>query len=202
LTAASVYQPPARPPSRTWTKSAGTYLAGQSHIDGADHLAAEMEAKWGIGRLRLLVSAELREKFDRQRYKLNQAIWHGDLEAVRVEAGRMCAAWRALDKAAEDAGEASPVGCWAELALSDGTAVAIVANAWDARAVDAAGRQLVVYTLDEIGRLLEHHRAVLEAKRQLPGVTVTAVRKVEDPLDALRDSDKGLDDPLDGELPF
>ena len=42
-----------------------------------------MEAKWGCDRLRLLVGPELREKFDRQRYLLNQAIWHGDLEAVR-----------------------------------------------------------------------------------------------------------------------
>ena len=59
-----------------------------------------MEAKWGVDRLRLLVSPELREKFDRQRYLLNQAIWHGELEAVRRESLRTVKAWLALDAAA------------------------------------------------------------------------------------------------------
>jgi ectoine hydroxylase-related dioxygenase (phytanoyl-CoA dioxygenase family) len=54
--------------------------------------------------LRLLVGPELREKFDRQRYLLNQSIWHGELEDVRRESGRMVNAWHALDRAAEAAG--------------------------------------------------------------------------------------------------
>jgi hypothetical protein len=49
-------------------------IAGKAHLDGVDALAAEMERKWGCDRLRLLVAADLREKFDRQRYFLNQAI--------------------------------------------------------------------------------------------------------------------------------
>jgi hypothetical protein len=77
-----------------WATSPGTYITAQSYIDGADQVAVEAERKWGAGRLRLLVSAELREKFDRQRYLYNQAIWHGDLEAVRREAQRMATAWR------------------------------------------------------------------------------------------------------------
>ena len=64
-----------------------------------------MEAKWGCDRLRLLVGPELREKFDRQRYLFNQAIWHGELEAVRREANRMVVAWQTLDRAATAAGK-------------------------------------------------------------------------------------------------
>ena len=41
-----------------------------------------------------------REKFDRQRYLVNQAIWHGELEDVRRETGRMVNAWLALDRVA------------------------------------------------------------------------------------------------------
>ena len=43
-----------------------------------------MEDKWGNGRLRLLVSTELREKFDRQRYLLNMAVTNGALADVRA----------------------------------------------------------------------------------------------------------------------
>ena len=39
----------------SWAQTHGTYIAGQAAIDGADHAAVMMEAKWGAGRLRLLV---------------------------------------------------------------------------------------------------------------------------------------------------
>jgi hypothetical protein len=183
--------------SRSWANSPGTYISGQAHIDGADALAIAMERKWGADRLRLLVSPELREKFDRQRYRLNAAIWHGDLEAVRVESERMARAWRALDGAAEAAGVPElPPEVW-ELALADGTVVAIVKDDDGARRVLVEGRRLVVYTLEEIGRMLENYQAVTKVKEAFPGSSVTQVRtSIEDPLDALRDG-VTLDDRLD-----
>ena len=42
-------------------------LAGQEAIDDVHMVAVDMERKWGRGRLRLLVDADLREKFDRHR---------------------------------------------------------------------------------------------------------------------------------------
>src|ERR1700759_2640415 len=106
---------------RSWARTHGTYIAGRAYLDGADETAAEMESKWGADRLRLLVGPELREKFDRQRYLLNQAIWHGELEAVRRESGRMISAWLALDRAASAAGK-QPLSpqVW-EIPLEDGT---------------------------------------------------------------------------------
>ena len=89
---------------RTWARSHGTYIAGRAWLDEADATAAQMEAKWGVDRLRLLVRPELREKFDRQRYLLNRAIWHGELEDVRRESLRAVKAWLALDAAATAAG--------------------------------------------------------------------------------------------------
>ena len=96
----------------------------------------------GPAELRLLVSPELREKFDRQRYRLNQAIWHGDLEAVRREASRMIAAWVALERAAVAARALvmSPE-VW-EVRLEDGSVAAIVRSPEEAHAVVASGRQL------------------------------------------------------------
>ncbi len=51
---------------RSWARTPGTYISGQAHIDGADQDAVAMELKWGAGRLRLLVSPELREKLGRR----------------------------------------------------------------------------------------------------------------------------------------
>jgi DNA-binding CsgD family transcriptional regulator len=136
---------------RSWARTNGTYIAGRAYIDGADQTAAEMEAKWGADRLRLLVSPELREKFDRQRYLLNQAIWHGELEAVRTETGRMVKAWLALDREAAAAGKQPLDPLVWEVALADGRVAAIVPDGDRAGRVNADGREVVVYTLDEIG---------------------------------------------------
>lgn len=181
----------------SWARSPGTYIAGRAYLDGADETASEMEAKWGCDRLRLLVDPVLREKFDRQRYLLNQAIWHGELEEVRRESGRMVAAWQALDRAAVTAGKQplSPI-VW-EIPLEDGTVAAIVQNDADAHAVVGEGRAVSVFTLEEIGRLLSNYPDIAKAKLVFPGATITAVRRsVEDPLKAVRDTDEPLDDPI------
>jgi hypothetical protein len=181
----------------SWARTPGEYIAAQAHIAGVDHVAVEMERKWGVGRLRLLVSTELREKFDRQGYLLNQAIWHGDVEAVRAQSARMASAWQALDKAAEAAGAVPLCPLVWEVVLEDGTVAAIVRTPEEARAVASDGRKLAVYSLEEIGRLLSNYRAVVDAKLTFPGTTVTAVRRPSNPLDNIRDTLGGLDDPLD-----
>jgi hypothetical protein len=182
----------------SWARSHGTYIAGRAYVDGADETAAQMEQKWGADRLRLLVSPELREKFDRQRYLLNQAIWHGELEDVRRESGRMVNAWMALDRAAEAAGalKLNPV-VW-EVALADGSVAAIVADVTHAKSVIAEGRKVSVYTLDEIGRLLSAYPDIARAKLVFPGASVTEIRSrsVEDPLNAIWDTKANLNDEI------
>jgi hypothetical protein len=184
--------------SHSWARTHGTYLAGRAYIDGADETACEMEAKWGADRLRLLVTPELREKFDRQRYLFNAAIWHGDLESVRRESGRMVKAWVALDRAAEATGAPKLAREVWEVALSDGSVAAIVPDHAHAKLVLAEGRQVAVYTLEEVARLLLAYPDVAKAKMVFPGAEVTYVRRsVEDPLDAVRDTHQGLDDPIE-----
>jgi hypothetical protein len=182
---------------RSWARGHGTYIAGRAYIDGADETASEMEAKWGADRLRLLVSPEWREKFDRQRYLLNQAIWHGELEQVRRESQRMVSAWLKLDALATEAGKQPLAPQVWEIALADGSVAAIVPTDDHAHAVIGEGRQVAVYTLEEIGRLLSNYPDVAKAKLTFPGATVTAVRRsVDDPLDAIHDTDTQLDDPV------
>lgn len=182
---------------RSWARTNGTYIAGRAYLDGADQTACEMEAKWGCDRLRLLVGPELREKFDRQRYLLNQAVWHGELEAVRRESGRMVNAWLALDRVATEAGKAGLAPVVWEVALADGTVAAIVPSEEHAAAVQPEGRRVAVYSLEEIGRFLSAYPDVAKAKVTFPGAEVTQIAKrVADPLDAIPDSGDPLDDPI------
>jgi hypothetical protein len=188
---------------KSWASTYGTHLAGQAAIDGADHEAITQENKWGAGRLRLLVETELREKFDKQRFKLNSAIWHGDLAELQREAQRMVVAWRALDRAAEDAGASkTPTGVW-EVTLEDGTVAVIQRNRGNCRTRDGdpQGRQVVFYTLEEIGTMLSHYREVVKVKEAFPGSKVEAIRRtIDDPLDGIRDG-RRLEDTLDDPLP-
>src|SRR5512134_2589645 len=75
-------------------------------LDGLDHVAAEMERKWGVGRLRLLVSDLLRARFDAQKDKLDVAIVTNRETYIRAQAEGMKRAWSALHKAASEAGYA------------------------------------------------------------------------------------------------
>jgi hypothetical protein len=180
-----------------WQTSVGTYIAGSEHVDEMDLVAVEMERKWGVDRLRLLVPLDLREKFDRQRYLVNQALWHGNLEGVKRETSRMVKAYQALDAAAQTAGK-KPISAevW-EIPLPDGTVAALVKTDAEAHKVVSEGRQVAVYTLDEIGRLIAGFPQILKAKEIFEGAQITAVRtNISDPLQAVATSELGLDDEI------
>lgn len=184
-----------------WQASYATYLAGRAELDGVDALAMQMEDKWGRDRLRLLVAAATREKFDRQRFKTNSAIMHGDLSEVIEQAQRMMVAWRVLDIEAT-AANAEPLSLdtW-EVALNDGTVAVIVPTTAQAHLAQAqlAGRKAVVFTLEEVGHMLSVWDGVTRAKMQWPGAEVTRSRRhVADPLDAIPKGARALDDTLDG----
>lgn len=184
-----------------WHATPGTYIAGREHLDDMDMVAVAMEEKWGRDRLRLLVDRELREKFDRQRYKVNNAIWHGNLQDVKIEAERMVKAWRALDRAAEAAGAHLLAPEVWECVTPDGTVVALVKNDVDARLVVAQGRHVEVYTMSEVGRLLANYPTLAAVKASFPGAQVVRVSgPPRDPLDAIPDSKAPIDDPVPFEL--
>lgn len=167
-----------------WMATPGMYIAGRAALDEADALEVELELKWGRDRLRLLVSTELREKFDRQRYLTSQARWEGDLEDVRREAQRMVKAWKALDKAAGAAGaEVLDPAIW-EVCLADGTVATIVREPQLANRILAEGRRINVYTLEEIAAMISAFPEVVKAKEVFPGAEVTKTKtRVADPLE-------------------
>jgi hypothetical protein len=162
----------------SFMQSAATYTAARSHIDGADFACVEMGRKWGEGRLRLIISTDLREKVDRQWLLFNEAIRFGDLEAVRIQSARMVRAWEAADREATALG-ATPLDpqVW-ETTTPDGDVLAIVRTRDEASKVIAEGRAVRVVTLDEVGNLLgKHFGQVLGVLAAFEGSRVVAVRE-------------------------
>ena len=189
--------PPTRPGSAPWQSSYGTYIAGSEAIDDMKMVIRQMDEKWGIGALRMMADATLREKFDRQRYLVNQAIWTGSLEEVRLQTKRMVSAYRALDRAVEaSGGHSRPIEQW-EAVLDFGAVLVLVQHPDDAAKVKADGRQKVVWSLQEVAKLIDTHTAAIYAKLEFPGATVERVEtRIGDPLDKLRTSYADLDDDL------
>lgn len=154
-----------------------TYAAIGSAIDGVDKVASDMERKWGVGRLRLLVPDDLRERFDLQKLAFDKAIEANDVDTVRRTGAAMQRAWAALDRVATEAG-AQPLSPehWECVAPDSGEVFAIVRSNAEAAALLREGRAMQVYTLDEVARLLAGFPELAKAKAAFPGIEVSAVR--------------------------
>jgi hypothetical protein len=124
----------------------------QAMVEDVDQVAVAMERKWGIDRLRLLVSVDLRARFDAQKDRLDQAIASNLEDHVRVQTRAMTRAWEAVDRAAMEAGHwPLRTEVW-ELSLPDtGEVVSLVRTEAEAHHVVAPGR---VFTLAQIAVLI------------------------------------------------
>jgi hypothetical protein len=168
-----------RPPG--WSE----YEAIASIIDGVDAVTKEYERIWGVGRLDLLVSNELREKFRKQQKRFNDAITDHNLESVKKSGDAFKRAWHVLGNAAVDAGH-FPLRpeVW-EISMPDGSVAAFVRTNAEQANITREGRYLQVWTMEEIARVIAKFPEVAIAKQTFPGATVQSVKnkntwKVED----------------------
>ena len=182
-----------------WQATYGMFITGQAWVDELTLCVEGMERKWGAGRLRLMVGPELREKFDRQRYLTNQAVWHGGLEDVKAQCRRMINGWKALDKTASDAGlERCATEAW-EVAGASGLVHVIVRTIDDAKDYKMGRQNACVYTLAEVAVILDALSPVEALKSAFPDAEVVQLRRdVGDALDDVHDTQGDLDD----EIPF
>ncbi len=143
---------------------------------GVDDVARQMEDRWGVGRLPLLVDDELREKFARQLRRFDEAIGSNDVERVRQTGAATTRAWLALDQAATKSGakQLQP-DCW-EVQLEDGRVVALCRTNTEAHAEVRSGRHVEVWTVDEIARIMFAFPGLGNAKQIFPGAIVESVR--------------------------
>ena len=189
------------PPTRQQLEMSRAAFAPAGHlqqavIDGVDFIAASMERKWGIGRLRLLVDENLRARFDAQAEKFDAAIQSSQAELMTVQAEGMKRAWQALDKAAEAAGQ-KPMSAevWEIKLPHSDKIVSIVRTSAEAHLVALPDRE--AWTISEIAILIEHAGSlVADIKRTFPGAEITAIHGKANPPDKPFDWSKGDDIPF------
>lgn len=151
-----------------------------------DMTVAAAERKWGIGRLRLLVSGEMRAKFDGAHER-----WLATVKAAQDSrlsplaladlakwGGVMSRAWAAMDAEAFQRGaEALSIDAWEVERDEPGLPVLALcktpleAHAYAARA-QAEGRLVEVWTLAEFARVAAARSILSEIKTAFPGCQV------------------------------
>ena len=150
-------------------------------IKPLDRIATEMELKWGCDRLPGLVSPQMAAKFGSAKAKLDAAVESNVAPDVARTAGVMMRGWAALDAEATKGGH-KPLEphIWSHTTDAGFRFAVAQANPDALKAIhthpDLEG--VAVYSLDEIGRLLESKSMELvnAAKERFPGATVKAVR--------------------------
>ena len=155
-------------------------------LDGLDQTARQYELIWGVDRLRLLVGDDMRERFDRGLNLLNEAILEGRYRDVEKYALMMKRGWDALDAEARTLNADTLASVVWEVGLPSGKVAALVRTEAEAYAVSAEGRYVEVWTIGEIGRLIEGPwKNIGQVKEAFPGALVTDYRNKKLPNDEI-----------------
>ena len=154
----------------------------QQSLHKYDDEVNRLERKWGIDRLPWLVPLELRDRFYEQLDKLNAAI--DKCEGVDHEVEVTLRGCAAIERAAIEGGAEPLTGEYIEGRMPDGTVLAITANGYEAGKVKQDNREMKVFTVDEVGVILEKwleenkvKTLVDEAKNVFPGAVVESIVK-------------------------
>jgi hypothetical protein len=155
-------------------------LIVQAVIEGLDETARQMELKWGVGRLRLMVDKDFRMRFDAQKAALVAALASNQPGYICAQAEGMRRTWLTLDRAATEAGIAllAPKVWECCLPRSD-EIVSLVRTEAEAHHVAAAGK---VWTLAEVAVLIERFGdEIRQVRHSFPGSAVTDIRDRDSP---------------------
>jgi hypothetical protein len=132
-------------------------------IKPLDRIANRMELKWGCDRLPELVSPATAQRFGSAKAKLDQAIEDNSPDEVAKRAAVLIKGWQAMDAEAEDNHTPLKPSIWShtadsgfKFAIAQGNADAIKAIRTDPRMEGVA-----VYSLDEVGRILQSDNMLL-----------------------------------------
>jgi len=149
----------------------------QDALHRYDDEVSKVERKWGVDRLIWVVGGDLRDRFEKQMDLLNEAI--DKMQDVEHQVDVTLRGVAALEQAAIAAGVQPLTGEWIEGKMPDGRVLAIVPNDYEVSRVKRDNREMVVYSVDEIGRLLaawDASKTVDAVKAVFPGATVEKVK--------------------------
>lgn len=157
-------------------KTASDYSLAKAILDGVDHAIATAERTWGVGRLRLLVSDDLRARWDRQWLAWCRAAEGDDVGAIQKQGAAVRRAVAALEAEARAAGQQPLTPDVWETRHGDRVIVVCRTSA-EAGVVAREGRKAEVWTLDELVRLALADRPALAAVKEFfPGAEVAAIK--------------------------
>jgi len=165
----------------------------QSALIEFDRAVTDIEDRWGVDRLPELVDHNLREKFYKQRERLDAAIQSDVGTEVQREAEVMLKGYKHLIKAAEVNGFAELTGEVWEAQMPDGRVLAVAKTIDEANKAARDNRDMVVYSIDEMARVLcgwEEFKLATMAKHTFPGAEVVEIRE------------RNTEELKDDELPF
>jgi hypothetical protein len=178
-----------QPDKITNPKDYGDPIASGIHyaIKPLDKIASEMEITWGCDRLPKLVSPELAAKFGAAKAKLDDAIENNDPQAVAKRATVMIKGYKALNKEAEKNYKPFKPSIWHHTTDKDFKFAVAQGNADAIKAIRTQPEMegVAVYSLDEIGHLLENDTMALvnSIKDVFPDAQITEVRKAVNSVD-------------------
>lgn len=160
----------------------GIFETGKNNLQILDRIAFEMEVAWGVDALPLMVSDELRAKFERQGELLNQAIDAGDQERIERVAAAMARAWHVLDADARAQGRKPAREC---VFVGKHPSDQFVCVYTSAASLGDLPEGVPRFHIDELVKFIPP--LVLRAKDAFPGSIIDDVRQKEE---------------LDDEIPF
>ena len=154
----------------------------QDALHRYDDVVSEVEGRWGVDRLVWLVGGDLRDRFEKQMDRLNVAIDKCD-PSIEHEVEVTLRGVAALEQAAIAAGAKPLSGDYIEGRMPDGRVIAITATGYEVGKVKRDNREMVVYSADEIGRIIEglnKEAPVVDAiKNAFIGAEVESVKPVK-----------------------
>jgi hypothetical protein len=162
-------------------ESVGDSIADAIHhaVMPLDKIASDAEMKWGCDRLPELVSPELASRFGSAKAKLDAAIIANDPQDVTHRADVLARGWSAMDLEASERGHQPLLpNIWSHT-TRDGFKCAVARS--DADAIKAIRTMpefegVAVYSLEEVGRILEANTLLNVVKARFPASVVEEIR--------------------------
>ena len=139
------------------------------------NLATHMEARWGVGRLPMLVSPELRARFLKQQRLYENALLSEIVEDIREQSHGMLKAWHALDDEALKLGQVPlPTSAW-QLVMPTGEIVVFVREERDLPLIPKQ-TGMEIFTADKMAELLMNLEPMERKKtRQWPNGAMSPI---------------------------
>lgn len=151
-------------------------------ITPVDEAFRASEAKWGVARLERLVGTASLAAYRRGWTLWREAVLEGNADQLEAVGPKMVIALQVMDAEATAAGHKPLSGDRWEAATDDGRVLVVVRTQAEAHAIAREpkdGRDVVVWTMDELARMVRALESVDAVKLAFPGAEVVRLSGVQ-----------------------